>query len=87
MSGPGNAILCLPVATSASYRGVLHTKVFASCCETSLNETFATYSALFKLMENRVDVTQQRAVLKTLTKNFQRKIKIYHEVTVRNLCF
>ena len=85
MSGPGNAILCLPVATSASYRGVLNTKVFASCCETSLNETFATYSAL--LMDNRVDVTQQRAVLKTLTKNFQREIKIYNEGTVRNLCF
>ena len=30
-------------------------------------------------MDNRVNVTQQRAVLKTLTKNFQRDIKIYNE--------
>ncbi len=65
MSGPGNALLCLPVATDASYRGVLNTNVFASRSEASLNETFATYCAFF--MDNRVnhDVTQQRAVLKT----------------------
>ncbi len=75
MTGPGNALLSLPVATNESYRGVLNTNVFASRCEASLNETFATYCAF--LMDNRVkhDVTQQCAVLKTLTKNFQRDIK------------
>ena len=79
MSGPGNAILCLPVAADASYRDGLNIKVIASCCEANLNETFATYCAF--LMDNRVYVTQQRAVLKTLTKNFQREIRIYNEGT------
>jgi hypothetical protein len=86
MSGPGNAIQCLPVASNASNRGVLNTKVFASCCEASLNEIIATYCA--DLMDTRVNVTQQCAVLKTLTKNFQRKIKIIHNegTYVSELC-
>ena len=40
-------------------------------------------------MDNRVkhDVTQQRAVLKTLTKNFQGEIRIYNEgIYVSELC-
>jgi hypothetical protein len=48
---------------------MLNTQVFASCCEAIiLNETIAIYSA--DLMDNLVNVTQQRAVLKTLSKNF-----------------
>jgi hypothetical protein len=70
MSGPGNAIQCLPVAANGSNRGVLNTQVLASCCEASLNETISTYCA--DLMDYRVIVTQQRAVLKTLSNNFQR---------------
>ncbi len=67
----------------------MNTKVFASCCEASLNEIFPSYSAFF--MDNQVnhDVTQQplRAALKTLTKNFQHEIKIYNEgIYVSELC-
>jgi hypothetical protein len=55
MSGPGNAIQCLPVAANGSNRGVLNTQVFVSCCEASLNETITTYCA--DLMDNQVIVT------------------------------
>ncbi len=76
MSGPGNAIQCLPAAANAINRVVLNTstQVFASCYEATLNETIATYCA--DSMDNRVNVTQQGAMLKNLSKNFQREIKI-----------
>ena len=80
VSGPGDAIHCLPVAANASNRGLLNTQVFASGCEAGLNETIDTYSAdLIILMDNRVNVTQQRAVLKILSKNFQREIKTIYD--------
>ncbi len=69
MSGPGNVIQCQPVAAKGNNRGVLNTQVFAWCCEASLDETITTYCA--DLMDNRVIFTEQRAVLKALSKNFQ----------------
>ncbi len=58
---------------------MLNTQVFASCCGASLNQSIATYCA--DLMDNRVNVTQQRAVLKTLSKNFKREIKIRQTIS------
>ena len=84
-SGPRNAAKCFPVASHSRKRGVLNTQVFALPFEASLNETMASYSS--DLMDSRVNVTQ-RAVLKTLSKNFQREIKsIFEEGTyVSEMC-
>ena len=58
-------------------RGVMNTKIFASCYESCLLETIATYSEDF--MDSPVDATQQRNILKTLSKKFQNAIKSIHE--------
>ena len=75
-SRASNAVPCRPVASKARNRGVLNTKVFASPFEACLDETMVTFSS--ELMDSPVNVTQQRAVLKTLSKNFQREIKAIH---------
>ncbi len=56
---------------------MLNSQVFASPFEASLNEIMFTYSS--DLMDNRVHVTQQRALIKILSKNFRREIKSIHE--------
>ncbi len=71
MSGPGNVIQCLHVAANGSNRGVLNTQIFASCHEASLNETITNYCADLMDHDNLVIVTEQPAVLKPLSKNFQ----------------
>ena len=59
-------------------RGVLNAKIFANCFKAILNKTMATYST--DLMDSPLDVTQQKAVFKTVSKAIQREIKaIYDE--------
>jgi hypothetical protein len=54
-------------------RGILKNSIFANCFDACLHETIATYLA--DLMDSPLNVTQQRAVLKTLSKSFQREIR------------
>jgi hypothetical protein len=53
-------------------RGIVNTSIFAYCFDACLHETIATYLADW--MNSPLNVTQQRAVLKTF-KSFQREIK------------
>ena len=52
-------------------------KKFEACFGASLDETMASYSA--EMLDSPVDRIQQRAVLKTLSKTFQREVKAIYE--------
>ena len=62
MASDAFAVAYFPDASNARKWGVLNSQVFASPFEASLNEIMVTYSS--DLMDNRVHVTQQRALLK-----------------------
>ena len=56
-------------------RGNLNTKFFHNTFEASLNETIVTFPEDLMDSGSPIAVIQQRAVLKNLSKNFQREVK------------
>ena len=68
-------------------RSILKTSIFANCFDACLHKTIATNLA--DLIDSLLKVTQQRAVLKTLSKSFQREIRAIFDETgsfVSQLC-
>jgi hypothetical protein len=61
-------------------RGIFNRIVFANAFAASPKATIITFSEDIMMMDSPIAVAQQRAVLKILSKNFQREIKaIYDE--------
>ena len=60
-----------------THRGLLNLKKFESSFQASLDEAMANFSA--DLLDSPVNTRQQRAVLKTLAKAFQREIKAIYK--------
>jgi hypothetical protein len=60
-----------------THRGLLNLKKFESSFQASLDEAIANFSA--DLLDSPVNTRQQRAVLKTLAKAFQREIKAIYK--------